>query len=275
LLHARDYAPSGGEARLPVICLHGLSRNAADFEALAPWIAARARRVLAVDVRGRGRSAYDPEPMRYIPTTYAADVLGLMDALGIGRALFVGTSMGGIITMILASMRPLAVAGAVLNDVGPSLNPEGLSRIGGYVGQPPAVANWAEAADYARRINERAFPAYGPAQWQAFARRIFEAGPAGALRLAYDPAIALPFKAADPNAPPPDLTALFLNLAAGRPMLLVRGGISDLIDPGRAIAMRALAPHMEYAEVPGVGHAPMLDEPEALDGLAKFLDSAP
>lgn len=275
LLHARDYAPAAGEARLPVICLHGLTRNASDFEVLAPWIAARGRRALAVDVRGRGRSAWDPEPINYVPTTYAADVLCLMDGLGISRALFVGTSMGGIITMVAASMRPLAVAGAVLNDVGPSLSAEGLARIGTYLGVPAEVADWTEAAEYARQTNRRAFPAYAAHQWEAFARRIFEQLPDGALRLAYDPAIAVPFKAADPDATPFDMTPLFLNLAAARPLLLVRGAISDLVDAERAESMRTLVPHLDYAEVPNVGHAPMLDEPEALDALAKFLDSAP
>jgi pimeloyl-ACP methyl ester carboxylesterase len=274
-LHARDYAPCSGEARLPVVCLHGLTRNAADFETLAPWIAARGRRVLAVDVRGRGLSAHDPEPMRYVPITYAGDVLCLLDGLGIARALFVGTSMGGIITMLVASLRPLAVAGAVLNDVGPSLNPEGLGRIGAYVGNRVHVSGWAEAADYARKINERAFPHYGQAQWEAFARRLFLPSPGGGLHLAYDPAIAVPFKNADPSLPPPDLTPLFLGLATGRPSLLVHGELSDLLDQDRVLSMRLMAPEMDYALVKGVGHAPMLDEPEALDALAKFLDSTP
>jgi pimeloyl-ACP methyl ester carboxylesterase len=274
-MHARDYAPAGGEAKLPVICIHGLTRNAADFETVAPWMAARGRRVLAVDVRGRGRSAHDPEPNRYIPPIYAADILCLLDNLGIARALFVGTSMGGIITMMIASLRPMAVAGSVLNDVGATLNPEGLKRIGGYLGKRVKVSGWAEAADYAKAINERAFPSYGPAQWEAFARRLFVQKADGSLHLAYDPDIAVPFKAADPDAPPPDLTGLFLGLVSGRPSLLIRGALSDLITADQAFSMRMMDPQLDYAEVAGVGHAPMLDEPEALDALAKFLDSAP
>ena len=274
-LHVRDYAPSGGEAKLPVVCIHGLTRNAADFETVAPWMAARGRRVLAVDVRGRGRSDRDPQPARYIPPVYAGDILCLLDTLGIARALFVGTSMGGIITMVIASLRPLAVAGSVLNDVGATLNSEGLKRIGAYLGNPVKVSGWMEAADYARSINGRAFPHYGPAQWDAFARRLFTHNPDGSLHLAYDPDIAVPFKAADPDAPPPDLTPIFLGLVSGRPSLLIRGALSDLIDEGRALSMRMLDPQLDYAEVKGVGHAPMLDEPEALDALAKFLDSAP
>lgn len=274
-MHARDYAPASGESKLPIICIHGLTRNAADFETVAPWMAARGRRVLAVDVRGRGKSAHDPEPSRYIPPIYAADILCLLDSLGIARALFVGTSMGGIITMVIASLRPLAVAGSVLNDVGATLNPDGLKRIGAYLGKRVKVSGWAEAADYAKQINERAFPHYGPAQWEAFARRLFVQKTDGSLHLAYDPDIAVPFKAADPDAPPPDLTGLFLGLVSGRPSLLVRGALSDLITEDQALSMRIMDPQLDYAEVAGVGHAPMLDEPEALDALAKFLDSAP
>jgi pimeloyl-ACP methyl ester carboxylesterase len=274
VLYARDYAGAAGPARLPVVLLHGLTRNSADFGTVAPWIAARGRRVLAADFRGRGRSAWDPNPLGYAPPTYAADIAALLDAAGIGRALFVGTSLGGLVTMALAAIRPAAVAGAVLNDVGPSLSPVGLARIAGYAGHDSAVADWAGAAAYARAINGAAFPGYAPEQWDAFARRLFvEKG--GRISLAYDPDISAPIKAAGPNALAPDVTPLFVGLATGRPLLLVHGAISDLVDAPRVAAMRALAPHMQVAEVAGVGHAPMLDEPEALAALEGFLDRAP
>jgi pimeloyl-ACP methyl ester carboxylesterase len=275
-LFARDYPGAAGPARLPVVLLHGLTRNSADFGDLAPWIAAQGRRVLAPDFRGRGRSAWDPQPMNYTPATYAADVLALMDAAGIGRALFVGTSLGGIVTMAMAALRPMLVAGAVLNDVGPSLAPAGLRRIAGYAGRDSRVSSWAEAADYARAINGFAFPGYSAGDWDRFARRLYEAAPDGApLRLAYDPDIAAPIRAAGPGALAPDMTPLFVGLAAGRPLLLVRGALSDLIDPPRVVQMRALAPHLEVVEVEGVGHAPMLDEPEARAALAAFFGRAP
>jgi pimeloyl-ACP methyl ester carboxylesterase len=258
-----------------VVCLHGLTRSSADFGDLAPWIAGRGRRVLAADFRGRGRSAWDPQPMNYVPAAYAADILALMDATGIARAVFVGTSLGGIVTMALAAMRPAAVAAAVLNDVGPTLNPAGLKRIASYAGMSAEVADWAGAAAYARRINAAAFPAYGAAEWDAFARRLFQAGPDERLRLAYDPDISAPIKAAGPDALAPDITPLFVGLAEGRPLLLVHGAISDLVGPSEVAGMRALAPHMAAASVPGVGHAPMLDEPEALTALEAFLAAAP
>lgn len=284
-LHARDYAPVGQNQKLPVICIHGLTRNARDFEDLAPRIAATGRRVLVVDVRGRGLSARDPNPMNYHPGTYAADITALLQAAGIARAVFIGTSMGGLITLVLTSIQPQAIAAAVLNDVGPELSPVGLARIAGYTGTASRFETWDEAVDYARAINVAAFPSYGPDDWDVFARRLFDEKDGGYV-LAYDPDIAAPIKAAAEAAAktqaeggqalaPPDMYPLFRALAKDRPLLLVRGGISDLIDPAIAERMRAAAPHMAYAEVPGVGHAPMLTEPEAWAAIEKLLQAAP
>src|SRR5688572_3664577 len=133
-LYARDYAGGDGEQRLPVLCLHGLTRNSKDFDGLAPKIAALGRRVIVPDVRGRGQSAWDSRPARYNPKTYARDVLGMMDMLGIPSAIFIGTSMGGLITMTAAMMRTKAVAAAILNDVGPAIAPAGIARILSYAG---------------------------------------------------------------------------------------------------------------------------------------------
>jgi len=284
-LHARDYAPSGTVEKLPVICIHGLTRNARDFEDLAPRIAAMGRRVLAVDVRGRGLSAHDPDPMNYHPGTYAADIMALLEAARIEKAVFIGTSMGGLITMVLTSIKPEAIAAAVLNDVGPELSPVGLARIAGYTGLASRFETWDDAVAYAKAINEAAFPGYGPDDWDAFARRLFDEKD-GAFVLAYDPDISAPIKAAAEAAAktqaeggqalaPPDMYPLFRALAKERPLLLVRGGISDLIEPAIAERMRAAAPDMAYAEVPGVGHAPMLTEPEAWAAIEKLLETTP
>ncbi|PHY19160.1 alpha/beta fold hydrolase [Caulobacter sp. BP25] len=283
-LHARDYAPHGKNQKLPVICIHGLTRNARDFENLAPKIAATGRRVLAVDVRGRGLSSRDPSPMNYHPGTYAADIVSLLQAAGIAKAVFVGTSMGGLITMVLTSIIPHAIAAAVLNDVGPELSPIGLARIAGYAGMASRFETWADAVAYAKAINVAAFPAYGPKDWEVFARRLFDERDGGFV-LAYDPDISAPIKAAAEAATktqaeggqalaPPDMYPLFRALAKDRPLLLVRGAISDLIDPAIVERMRAAAPHMAYAEVPGVGHAPMLTEPEAWSAIEKLLETA-
>jgi pimeloyl-ACP methyl ester carboxylesterase len=280
-LHARDYAPASETGKLPVICIHGLTRNARDFEDLAPKIAATGRRVLAVDVRGRGLSAHDPNPMNYHPGTYAADVVSLLRAAGIERAVFVGTSMGGLITMVLTSIMPQAIAAAVLNDVGPELSPVGLARIAGYTGMASRFETWEAAVAYAKAVNESAFPAYGAQDWDLFARRLFDEIDGGYV-LAYDPDISAPIKAAAKSQAeggaalaPPDMYPLFRALAKDRPLLLVRGEISDLIDPAIAERMRAAAPDMTHVEVPGVGHAPMLTEPEAWAAIENLLQEAP
>lgn len=278
LLHARDYAAAPGRARAPVICLHGLTRNARDFEDLAPRLAAQGRRVLAVDVRGRGASAWDPDPMRYTPATYAADVLALLDQLAIARAVFIGTSMGGLIAMVVAALRPQAILAAAINDVGPELAAEGLARIAAYAGQTAEVNDWAGATDFARERNIVAFPHYSDAQWAAFARRLFTEKD-GKPVLDYDPNIAKAFvpPAPKPDEPPPapvDLWPLFKALAA-HPLLAIRGGTSDLLSPDIAGRMREAAPDMAYAEVTGVGHAPMLDEPQALAAIDALLNTTP
>ncbi len=271
-LHARDYP--GAADRAPVICIHGLTRNARDFEDLAPGIVgATGRRVLAVDVRGRGASQRAADPMTYNPGLYAADILALLDDQAIGRAAFIGTSMGGLIMMTLAAMRPGAIAAAVLNDVGPEIAPEGLARIAGYVGVSAEVGDWAGAAAWVKAGNGVVFPHYGDADWDRMARRTFrEEG--GRPVLDYDPDIAAPMRAADPAAPAPDLWPFFGALVAGRPALLVRGATSDILSPEIAGRMRAAAPHMAFAEVPGVGHAPMLDESEAFDAIIALLSAA-
>ena len=272
-LYARDYPASGGGDRLPVICLHGLTRNSKDFEGVAPRIAALGRRVIAPDVRGRGQSDRDSNPANYQPRTYAGDVLALMDTLAIPRAVFLGTSMGGIITMTLAALRPGVVAAAILNDVGPAVAPEGIARILAYTGKDPGVADWDGAVDYVRRTNSAALPHFRAEDWQRFAERTFrdyEEGP----RLDYDPAISLALK------PPSRLTTfmawlLFRKLARGRPTLLVRGANSDIVSAAIAERMKRHAPGLELAEVPGVGHAPTLEEPAAVAAIGKFLDRVP
>jgi pimeloyl-ACP methyl ester carboxylesterase len=268
-LHARDYL--GPADRAPVICIHGLTRNARDFEDLAPLIVgATGRRVIAVDVRGRGASDRAVDPMTYNPGMYAADILALLDDQAIARAAFVGTSMGGLIMMTLALMRPDAIAAAILNDVGPEIAPEGLARIAGYIGVSAEVADWAGAAAWVKAGNGVVFPDYGEADWDRMARRTFrEAG--GRPVLDHDPDIAVPIRAADPSAPPPDLWPAFGALVSGRPALLIRGETSDILSPDIAARMRAAAPHMTYAEVSRVGHAPMLDESEAFDAIATLL----
>ena len=272
-IYFRDYAGAAGEARLPVICLHGLTRNSQDFEEIAAAIARSGRRVIVPDMRGRGRSAYDPDSMHYVPKIYARDVIGLLKALGIGRAHFLGTSMGGIISMVVASLHGSMVAGAILNDIGPEAAPEGLKRIGAYAGQPIEIATWADATAYVERINKAAFPDADRATWERFARRTFTKDEDGPPRLDYDARIREPILAGKLKVPRFLAWLLFRRLARRRPLLVLRGVLSDILTPPIVEQMKKRAPHMILCEVPRVGHAPLLSEPEAERAILSFLDA--
>ena len=275
-LYARDHAPGPGPARLPLIAIHGLTRNSADFETVAPLIAQSGRRVLAVDVRGRGRSDRAPDPMTYVPAVYARDILALMDQAGIGRAVFLGTSMGGLITMALAGIRPKAIAAAIVNDVGPELGEVALQAIADYVRAPqPTFSTWAEAEAWVTTFQTPNFPHYQEADWRAFARRLLRETPDGTLVPDYDPEIAAPLRGVGTKALVPPLWPQFRRLTKQGPTLLIRGGNSGLLGPEQVAKMRRRAPELRFAEVPGVGHAPMLDEPEARAAIFEFLAEAP
>ncbi|MCL6698757.1 alpha/beta hydrolase [Sphingomonas sp. NSE70-1] len=273
-LFARDYPAAGEGGRLPVICLHGLTRNSKDFEEIAPVIAGWGRRVIVADVRGRGQSGWDPNPKNYKPPVYARDVVEMMAALDIERAIFLGTSMGGLITMTLMAVRPRAIAAAVLNDVGPAVSPEGIARILGYAGKKTAINDWNDAANYVRQTQGVAFPDFQDEDWHRFAQRTFRQGPDGP-ELDYDPAIASPLSKPPSKLAPWIAGFLFRRLARKRPTLLIRGGISDLISSDIADRMQRQAPGMKRVDVPNVGHAPMLTEPAAVDAIDKFLRTVP
>jgi pimeloyl-ACP methyl ester carboxylesterase len=263
-LHYRDYPGDAGKP--PLLCLHGLTRNARDWAAFGERYSP-GHRVLAIDFRGRGGSDNDPQPMRYNPLTYARDVLQLLDSLDIPQAIFVGTSLGGLVTMTVAAMAPQRIAATILNDVGPELSQEGLERIRTYVGKDVRFASWDGAAD-AIAANSKHVPArYTHADWVKMARRVCRED-SGQIRFDYDMAIVAPFEAAP--TPTIDLWPLFAALAA-KPLLVVRGELSDLLSAEAADKMRAAAPHAKFALVPGVGHAPELDEPEAVAAIDDFL----
>ena len=271
-LYARDYPPLEPVTGLPVICLHGLTRNSRDFEIIAPRIAALGRRVVVPDMRGRGQSSNDPDPAHYVPAVYAQDVLKLMDQLGIPKAVFIGTSMGGLITLVIAATTQGRIAASVLNDVGPQVNTSGLSRIASYVGNVQPVATLQDAAEAIRATNGAVFPDRldDDAFWLAFARRTFRARDDGQFELDYDPHIALAFADFDPDAPAPDLMPYFQALAKA-PVLSVRGEHSDILTPEGVERMRGAGEAIEAVTVEGIGHAPMLDEPDAWDAILDFL----
>jgi pimeloyl-ACP methyl ester carboxylesterase len=275
-IRVRDYPAAEPVTGLPVFCLHGLTRNSKDFELVAPRIAALGRRAIAWDARGRGRSDRDPDASRYNAGVYAQDAIAALDELGVERAVLLGTSMGGLITMVLAAMAPQRIAAAVLNDIGPELDPAGVARIASYVGKTGRVETWEAAAAAVRAVQSTAFPNAEPDFWMRFARRTFRQNPDGSLEPDYDIAIAQAFQAPPEGAEapaPPDMKPLFQ--ALGGPVLVIRGAASDILSPAGVEAMRALKPDLDVAEIPGVGHAPTLEEPEAWDALLNFLARVP
>lgn len=267
-LYARDYPGPADSELLPVLCMHGLTRSSRDFEWIAEHLA-KTRRVISVDQRGRGRSAYDPVAENYTPAVYVGDMFKLLDELAIPRLIVIGTSMGGLMSMIMANMQPERFAGIVMNDIGPELDPAGLARIKGYVGQGHEIRTWDDAVAQTRAINEVAFPNYSDDEWLRFTRGLYREVD-GVPELAYDPAIAQAMLDADSDAVPPDLWPLFEGMAS-IPMLLIRGAISDLLAMDCVDRMQAIAPAMLLTQVPDRGHAPMLDEPVAVEAIEKFL----
>ena len=266
-LHYRDYPGPAGKA--PLLCLHGLTRNSRDFTDFAErhspeW------RVLAADFRGRGLSDYDPLPARYTPVTYAADVLHFLNALEIDRAVFIGTSLGGLVTMAIAAIAPQRIAASILNDVGPELTAGGLERIRSFVGKDVRFATWDEAAEAIAANNRRLPQGYSHDDWVEMAHRVCREDKSEII-FDYDMAIALPFETHGP-VPKVDLWPLFKALGQ-RPLLVVRGEQSDLLSADALEKMHEAAPGMKSVTVPGVGHAPTLDEPEALEAIDALLGS--
>ena len=251
----------------PVLCLPGLTRTGADFDYLAPHLPPV--RLIRPDYRGRGGSDRTG-PATYTVPQEAADVLALLDHLGIDRAAVIGTSRGGIIGMFLGATARDRLAGLCLNDVGPVLETAGLEAIRGYVGQPPAARTHAEAAAaMARRMT--GFHDVPEGRWLEEARRHFVQTPDG-LALTYDPALAQAFAAA--LDAPVDMWPMF-DACAGLPLALIRGANSDLLSRDTAAEMKRRRPDMMLAEVPGRAHIPFLDEPEALAVIHAFLRACP
>ena len=270
-LHVRSYGPRTATA-LSMVCLPGLARTGADFETLAARLANdpdRPRRVIALDSRGRGRSDYDRDPANYSLAVELADLIAALTALDIARAVFVGTSRGGLLTMLLAVARPTAIAGCVLNDIGPVIDLEGLIRIKSYVGKLAPPATMREAADILRGLLGRQFPKLSDDDWAAFARRTFkEAGER--IVPDYDVKLATTLEATDLAQPLPTLWKEFDALARV-PVMVIRGGNSDLLSMATVEAMRAHHAGLEVVEVPDEGHAPLLTGDQIIGRIASFV----
>ena len=270
-LHFRDYPAidSPASERPPIICLHGLTRNARDFENLAPHLARQGWRVLVPEMRGRGRSAYAPDPASYAVPTYVADLLGLLTQRGIERFTAIGTSMGGLMIMGLAASSPGRIAGVVLNDIGPVVEPAGLDKIKGYVGQGKSFPTWMHAARALAELHGDTYPGHTLEDWLAMAKRTMILVSNGRIAFDYDMKIAETILANDEAAVPVDMWPM-LRALAGRPAVLVRGERSEILSAQTLNQMAAELPGARTVTVPGTGHAPTLDEPEvraAIDAM--------
>ena len=268
-LHLVDYDP--GTPATPVVCLPGLSRTAADFDALAR-VLSRARRVVAIDYRGRGLSEHDKDWRNYDLAVENADILAQLTAIGVDEAIIVGTSRGGIHAMLFAATRPGLPRAVVLNDIGPVIEAKGLARIRGYVGKLPPPHSLADAVDLGKRIMSAQFTGLDEARWEAWARLTFEEKD-GRFLPRYDTRLMKTLEPLDLEAPIPQMWAQFEGLRAIA-TLVIRGENSDLLSRETLAEMRRRHPRCEAWEAPGEGHAPLLVDDAAIARIAGFIESA-
>jgi pimeloyl-ACP methyl ester carboxylesterase len=266
-LHYRDYA--GSAERPPVICMHGLTRNARDFAQLAERLSPEWR-VLCLEMRGRGESEYAREAASYNPLQYVQDVTALLDELGIDRFVAVGTSLGGLMTMLLSLQSPDRIAAAIINDVGPYLEPAGIERIKSYVGQGRSFPTWVHAARGLEEMHGAAYPDRDLPFWIAAAKRVMTLSSNARIVFDYDMKIAEPFVQLDPDAAQADMWPA-LEALAGRPTLIVRGALSDLLSTATLDGMLQRLPDAEAITIADVGHAPTLCEAEAFAAIDRLL----
>jgi len=261
----RDYGDPLAE-RAPVLCLTGIQRNSKDFHNLASRLAPT-RRVICPDYRGRGRSDYAADWSTYRPEVYLADVLQLLTAAGAHQVVAVGTSMGGLLIMGLAVIRPVCLKAVVLNDVGPEVNPAGLVRISASLGRQVAMPDRAAAAAHLKAAYSHAYPDLSDADWLVHADRVFRREEDGRYVLDYDANLG---KAVAAAGKPHDLWPLFRALA-DLPVLATRGELSDVLSEATYDRMAAEKPDLLRVRVANRGHVPLLDEPDCLPALEDFL----
>lgn len=269
-LYARYY-PAPYSRRRPVLCLPGLTRNSRDFHTLASFLSdphnPRARDVIAVDYRGRGRSQWDKSWRNYTLANEMQDALDLLTIGGLSQVAVVGTSRGGLIAMMMACLRPTAIGTVVLNDIGPVIERDGLVRLIAYVGRIPLPASWQEASELVRDIGIKSFPAIPDADWPEIARQSFN-DDHGRPMPGYDPLLNRSISLIDGPMPElwPQLQAL-----TRVPTMAIRGELSDLLSPETFSEMKRRHPALETVTVRGQGHAPMLRDRPTLLAIDDFI----
>ena len=267
-LYCREFLPPRPSSAPAVLCLPGLTRNSRDFAGLAEWLAGT-HRVLTPDLRGRGRSDHDANWKNYQPLTYVGDIAVLLAGLGAPRVVVIGTSLGGLLAMMMAAMLPKVLAGVVLNDIGPEIDKSGTDRIAGYVGKLPPVVTWQDAASQARLVHAAALPDFTEDDWLRFARCTYRDDGAGRPVLDMDPRIGDAMREA--AGPLPDLWPLF-RLLNPVPTLAIRGATSDILSAATLSRMQQEKPDLQVLSVPNRGHTPTLDEPPCRGAIRALLE---
>ncbi len=269
-LHYRDY-PGGSDGQPPLLCMHGLTRNSRDFAGLAARLSPEWR-VIVPEMRGRGESDYAEDAATYNPLQYVEDVELLLESLGIDRFVAIGTSLGGLMTILMAQRTPGRIAGAVLNDIGPEIDEGGLDKIRSYVGQGGSFPTWMHAARALEETHSDAHPEYELDDWLQAAKRVMVLGQNGRISFDYDMAIGDAFRESGDGggAPAGNLWLAFESLS-DTPLVLIRGALSNLLSAETTRQMQARNRSMEIALVPATGHAPTLDEPEAVAAIEGLL----
>ncbi|KPF61456.1 alpha/beta hydrolase [alpha proteobacterium AAP81b] len=268
-LHWRERPAASAHAGRPaLLCLPGLTRNASDFTALGDRFAGRFR-VIAVDLRGRGESAWPKDSLTYVAMSYLHDLGRLLEAAAVDRFIVLGSSVGGLLALQMVTAYRPRMAGVILNDIGPEVEPAGLARLRGLVGRAGNWPTWLHAARDFQTRHGAIYPEWQLDAWLAFAKRVCRLGPSGRIVFDYDPRIADAFRLPQLDHGT-DFAAAFAMLA-GLPVLSLRGERSDVLSRAGQARMAAVLPDLRVVEVPGVGHAPTLDEPAAVAALEAFL----
>jgi len=267
-LHYRDYPAAARSRHPPILCIPGLTRNARDFAPVADRLAGKYR-IIVAELRGRGKSERAKDPMSYVPATYLEDLAALIEQRSLDRFILFGTSLGGLLSMLIAATHPGKVAGMLLNDIGPAIDPAGLSRIRGYVGKGGSYPTWLHAARGLAELHQGAYPDYRLEQWLEMAKRLCRLTDAGRIVSDYDSAIAEPFRVPG-NESAGDLWPL-VDALKPIPILLVRGALSDVLAAETADRMAAALPLLQRIDLPRIGHAPTLFEPESQAAIDRLL----
>jgi len=265
-LYYRDY--SGPSDRIPALCLPGLTRNSRDFASLAEWLS-KDRRVICPDLRGRGRSEYDSEWRNYHPLHYADDVWRLLDELDLDRVVLIGTSLGGWMAMLMNYQQPGRIAAAVMNDIGPEANPEGIARVVAGAGRLDKVSSFEEAVGQVRIFYEIAYPDWDEGQWRHYTGTTYRQTEDGEFDLNFDRNVGHAARegVSGLTMNPWDLFDSLRNI----PTLVIHGAISDILTDDIILKMRHRKSDLQVAVVGDRGHAPLLDEKEAVDAITTFV----